>query len=351
MLSKDQNQNVGDGATAYQASGNLSVVNVGITYSEARQIALDVAQTTFHELSGAARELAGSRVEEITDQVIAKLANDYPEGLQKAKDPDFQYALYSVQKEYARNGDEDLGELLVDLLVDLSKQDQRNILQIVLNESLTTAPKLTESYLATLSVLFLLKYTQNHGIGNHDALGDYLDKHVLPFVSKIAKSQASYQHMEFTGCGSVGVMGHTLEATLGTTYQGQFMKGFDLDEISRRNISVGFNPHFFILCLNDRSKFQVNANSREQLEKKFDAVPITPDDKAQIISLFDLGKMGDDEIRAKVVEIRPYMAQVFETWNNSLLKSFTLTSVGIAIGHANLKRLIGEFASLEIWIN
>jgi len=33
------------------------------------------------------------------------------------------------------------------------------------------------------------------------------------------------------------------------------------------------------------------------------------------------------------------------------MKKFTLTSLGIAIGHANIKRLIGEFANLSIWIN
>jgi hypothetical protein len=27
------------------------------------------------------------------------------------------------------------------------------------------------------------------------------------------------------------------------------------------------------------------------------------------------------------------------------------SSVGIAIGHANIKRLVGEFANLSIWIN
>jgi hypothetical protein len=45
------------------------------------------------------------------------------------------------------------------------------------------------------------------------------------------------------------------------------------------------------------------------------------------------------------------MSGLFETWSGSLMKNFTLTSVGIAIGHANIKRLIGEFANLSIWIN
>lgn len=351
MLNKDQSQNVGDGATAYQAGGSVTIVNVGLTASEARNIALDVAKATFYELTGAAKETASIRVEEITEQVIKKLETDFPEGLQKAKEPDFQYALYTVQKEYARNGDKDLGDLLVDLLVDRSKQDQRDILQIVLNESLATAPKLTDTHLAALAVIFLFRYTQNFGVGNHQMLGDYLDKHLLPFVPKLSKNHAGYQHLQFSGCGSIGLGEISLEGILGTIYQGQFLKGFEQSEIANRAGSVGLDSRFFIPCLNDATKWQVNANYKENLEKQLDVQGVSSVDRTKILALFDLGKMSEPEIKEKLIAIRPYMAEVLETWSNSPMKSFTLTSVGMAIGHANIKRLIGEFASLAIWIN
>lgn len=351
MLNKDQNQDVGDSATAIQAGGSVTVIHVGVTASEARAIALDVARATFYELYGAAKDTANIRVEEITDQVIKKLERDFPEGLQKAKDPDFQYALLTVQKEYARNGDKDLGDLLVDLLVDRSKQDQRDILQIVLNESLSTAPKLTDSHLAALAVIFLFKYTQNTGIGNHKMFGEFLDKHLLPFVSKLSKNRAGYQHLEFSGCGSIGLGGNSLEGILGTIYQGQFLKGFDQSEIESRAISVGVDSRFFIPCLNDLSKLQVRANSKEILEKHLGEQGVSAEDRAKILELFDIGKMSESEIKEKLIAIRPYMAEVFDTWTNSPMQTFTLTSVGMAIGHANIKRLVGEFASLSIWIN
>jgi hypothetical protein len=350
MLNKDQNLDVGIGAAAIQAGGNVTI-SVGITSSEARAIALDVAKATFYELAGSAKETANVRVEEITNQVIEKLEKDYPIGLQKANDPDFQYALFTVQKEYARNGDKDLGDLLVDLLVDRSKQDQRDILQIVLNESLSTAPKLTDTHLAALAVIFLFKYTQNFAVGNHQMFGEYLDKHLLPFVSKLSKNQAGYQHLEFSGCGSTGLTGNSLEGILGDVYQGHFIKGFDQTEIANRAISVGLDSRFFITCLNDPSKLQVRANNKEILENNLDVEGVSPEDRAKILELFDLGKMSDPEIKEKLIAIRPYMAEVFETWANSPMQTFTLTSVGMAIGHANIKRLIGEFASLAIWIN
>jgi hypothetical protein len=45
------------------------------------------------------------------------------------------------------------------------------------------------------------------------------------------------------------------------------------------------------------------------------------------------------------------MSDCFEIWFASPMKNLTLTSVGIAIGHANIKRFAGEFANLSIWIN
>ena len=350
MLRKDQTQDVGDGATAIQAGGNVTVNHVGLTYSQVRDVALDVFRANFFELAGMAKETARTRAEEVTEEFLKKLEKENPAGLSKSEDPDFQYALFTVQREYARNGDKELSDLLVDLLVDRSKHDQRNILQIVLNECLVTAPKLTDTHLAALAVVFLVKYMHNQGVGNHDTFGKHLDKHLLPFVSKLTRSRSCYQHLEFSSCGSDGIAGDKLEGILGNQYQGQFLKGFDYTEISNRNVFVGVDTRFFMPCLNDPTKLQVRANNREVLEPYLDQQGVSPEDKAKILELFEFGKMSNVEIKEKVIAIRPYMADVFETWNNSPLQTFTLTSVGIAIGHANIKRLIGEFADLAIWI-
>lgn len=116
-------------------------------------------------------------------------------------------------------------------------------------------------------------------------------------------------------------------------------------------VSIGLDERFFVPCLNDSSKIQVRANSKELLEKTFEAHSTSPEDRARISWLFDLGKMSETEIKGKCIEIRPYMSGLFDIWSESGMKNFTLTSVGIAIGHANVKRLVGEFANLAIWIN
>jgi hypothetical protein len=61
--------------------------------------------------------------------------------------------------------------------------------------------------------------------------------------------------------------------------------------------------------------------------------------------------MNADELKNRILEARPYMERVFKTWTDSNMSHFTLTSVGIAIGHANIKKNLGEFTNLSIWIN
>ena len=138
---------------------------------------------------------------------------------------------------------------------------------------------------------------------------------------------------------------------MGTTYQGLFLKGFDAEEVEKKDVSIGIDQRFFVPCLNDRAKIQVRANSLESLTNNMDKQKIPEDDKGKIIALFNMNKMNDNEIKEKCIEIRPYMEKLFDIWSESSLQNFTLTSVGIAIGHANIKRLIGEFSDLSIWIN
>lgn len=347
MLNKDQNQDVGAGAVAIQAGGN---VIVGVSAAEARQIALDMAKITFNELAGEAKETLSGRVEEITDRVISKLEKEYPDGLRKATDPDFQYALLTVQKQYGRTGDKDLGDLLVELLVDRSKQDQRDILQIVLNESLEVAPKLTVSQIATLSVMFLFRYTKDHSVTSNERLAEYLDEFILKFVDLLLKSPSTYQHLEFAGCGSVALGSTQLEQGFLNNYPGLFSNGFEISEAV--NVLHLLAPDFLMVCVNDDTKVQIRCLDDEQLDGIIKRVGATDEQKQLIQSLYARNRMGHAEVRRKCVELRPYMEKVFSCWDGSDMKGFNLTSVGMAIAHANIKQTIGrEFTDLSIWIN
>ncbi|WP_285314836.1 LPO_1073/Vpar_1526 family protein [Stenotrophomonas maltophilia] len=351
MTSNDQSQTSTENSTALQAGRDINFQQ-GMTYQDVRQVAHDLFEANFYRLSAVAREEATRRAEYITEKFISRLMNENPSGFSQANDPSFQHALYTVQKEHARAGDENLADLLVDLLVDRSKQEQRDLLQLVLDESLATAPKLTEGQLANLAVVFVLRYTESVGIKSDNALGAYLDRYILPFVEALAVSDSSFTYLEFAGCGSTSLlMEISVEAILLKDYPALFVAGLSRDEIEEMGFSGGVDSRIFIPCLNDASKYQVGVMRYADIEPDLSRQGIPLDVIDRVKSIYQRNLMTEEEVRAKVLRIRPATEVLFQKWSNSAMKSLSLTSVGSAIGHANVKRLVGSFGGLENWVN
>ncbi|WP_312388510.1 LPO_1073/Vpar_1526 family protein [Pseudomonas sp.] len=349
MFDKGQSQNVGDGSNVIQGGNDVNI-HMGLSYSDARSIALDVAKSTFHDLAGEAKILMSDRVEEITEAVISRLSREYSPGLDKAKDPDFQFALLSVQREYGRCGDQDLGKLLVDLLVDRSKEDTRSLKQIVLNESLQIAPKLTQDQISALSLIFLLRNTINNTIVDYNTFGAYLDGHIQGFIDVLPTSNQTYQHLEFTGCGTRGALTTSLHGQLQHDYPGLFHRGYTDEEMSGLHLSQGLKNTCFVPCLADPSKKQFAFSKLQGLTSYLESIATPKDEVLRAVDLYKNNIISDDAVKQICIDIRPYMSELFNKFETSDASAVHLTSVGIAIAHANLKSLLPRIPDLSVWI-
>ena len=346
----DLGQKAGDHSTNIQA--HQITIAQGPTLSEVKEIALEVFKTNFYSLAGDAADIARGRAEEITDKFLHELTQQNEEGFRQAKDPDFQYALFTVQKEYARTGDKELGDLLVDLLVDRTKQGQRSILQIVLNESLNVAPKLTADQLAMLSVVFIIKHTKNQNLYSLQALSDFLDKFLQPFVGQLTKNAVSARHLEFCGCAAVPpLIGFNIAPHFLQLYPGLFSRGFEPEELVKRTIALPSDSDMFIRCLHNANKMQLNATDETVIRTKATERKVSEPDIEKLIALNKEFLMPHTEVKEYLIRTMPYMETLFDVWEGSLLQQVTLTSVGMAIGHANVKKNVGGFTDLSIWVN
>ncbi|WP_447735241.1 LPO_1073/Vpar_1526 family protein [Rhodanobacter soli] len=345
----EQSQDVGRNAIAIQASGDVTISS-GISYGEARQIAVDVIASEFSKLAGVARDVAQARVEEIRNEFFQKLEKDHPAGVGQATDVDFQHDLFLVQRDYARTGDKDLGALLVDLLVDRSKESTRNMKQIVLNESIVTAPKLTQSQIAALGLIFLLRYSRNAMVNRVDRITEYLDQFARPLAVGFEVKDSSFQHLDFAGCGTIAMTSITLEQIFIRTYKGIFTDGFEKKELEQNPLKEKL-AEFVCPALRDPDRLQVAFVSDEVLDEKIKQRVLLEPIASELKRLFGLGLFGEDRVREDVVEKAPYMRAVFNAWSKTSMQNFQLTSVGIAIGHASVKRYAGEFADLSIWVD
>ena len=341
-----QVQKSGDSSLNIQA-GQISI---GPTYQDVKAIALEVFKSNFAQLSDIAMDTAQTRAEEITNQFLDELMKKNPQGLKSAKEPAFQYALFTVQKEYAKSGDKDLGSVLVDILVDRTKEVNRNLMQIVLNESLETAPKLTSNQYATLSVIFLLKYTRYLRMINFNEFSQYYGRMISPFVSELVKENASYQHLEYAGCGTIGIGSRSIEDILLKTYPILFVKPFNKEEVSdllsqEPKLSAIISPSPKDPSLVKPSITEESIMREFSLHKSIEASLID-----KLLEIMKKYAMNSHEAKDYSITAHPCMTILYDVWDNSFMKNMTLTSVGIAIAHANIRRITGNQFDLSIWI-
>lgn len=350
-----QSQKGGDDSINVQAE-QITVHHHGVTVADVREIASDVFRSNFCKLSGQAAHLARQRAEEITEKFLTKLVEENSTALEQVQDPDFQYALYIVQKEYARKGDKELGDLLVDLLVDRTKEKSRSLKQIVLSESLAVVPKLTVDQLAALSVIFMIRYNKTYAVtvNNLDRFARFLDLFIQPFVSQLSKKKSCYRHLQYCGCGSIGIGGlamYTIFQEFAISYEGLFSKGFEPETLQERGITVPSDSILFTRCLHAADKLQVKPMTTHELQKKASELGLEPDEINKLEALIKDYSMNGSEIVEYLMSVRPYMKNVIDVWQHSRMRLFVLTSVGIAIGHANLKKYVRGLRDLSIWID
>lgn len=345
----NQNQDAGDNSTNLQ--GQQVTVNQGITYSDAKEIANDVFKANFIELKQEAAVIAQERAEEVTEKVISQLNERHPESINEFEQPALQDALFTVQKQYAISGDADLGDLLVDILVDRAAAPKRNMVQIVLDESLGIAPKLTIEQLDTLTLNFLLISTRRLDVKNYDDLISHFSKRIMPFVQNLSSAHSDYTHIEYLGCGHVRAGNYgQLEQNLRKTYKAYFSEGFTQEELVSE-IGEGHNLQDLVIpCFHDKDKLQIGVLDETVLETISDRNGLDEETKEKLKQFFEKTTKPQNEVKSILIEAIPDIEKVFDVWNNSSFNKLELTSVGIAIAHANYRRKTGDTMDLSIWI-
>ena len=342
----DQAQKSGDNSVNIMVG---SVTQTGLSYTDAKALFFDLFKANFPALQQTAKEVAEERAGELIGKYVDKLAQEHPQGLAAAKDPDMQYAILSAQRAYARNGKKELGDLLVDILVERTKRNSEELKRIVLNESIEVAHKLTEAQINAMTVCFICGYTINRGVGNIVMFYDYLKTYIKPFCVGLTRNRSDYQHLVYAGCGTISIGSKDLHDIMTGTYQAAFVKGFDKVEISSLGLTQDQESKLLIPCFRDPNKFQINAINEQAFDEAAKAVSLTDDQKNRLKST-NRRLLSKTEFLTELGGIDPVLSDMFDCWDHSDLKSLDLTSVGIAISIANIKKTTGITYRLDTWI-
>ncbi len=236
MQTNKQAADAGNNSVIYQANEGITV-NEGLTLEQVRTVSLDVFKANFYDLGEDVRQIANRRAEEITNEYLKKLQIEDERLIEKTVDPDIRFNIFEVQKNYARFGDKEMSKLLVDVLVQRTKEDG-SFPRIVLNEALTVIPKLTKLQIDSLTLLYVMQ-TIRFTDPTNQTIASFFDTMLYPFLDDklLPDNEFFYLHLQSCGCLTI-ILGSKFD--LAETFHEKFKGKYpDLETI---NQEIRSNP-------------------------------------------------------------------------------------------------------------
>lgn len=353
----------GDSVGGDKAEGDIvagdKIVHLGPSAMEVLQIAQYVFDSNFYRLADEAQKEAKRRADEILIEYLQCLSAESPEHIVSAHDPDMQYVLFEAQKAYARSGDKNLRDILVDLLIGRSKQPKRSTLQLTLNEAIETVSKLSGEHFNTLAILLMVRFYWLD-IGDMGSFGKYIHNRIVPIALLLSTNPMHYLYLSYTGCATNQGVGYDLAITWKHDYHHIFRKKVTkkvIDEyISYELVSDLFDNYRDDVYI---VKSESDDDFREKMKVRFDKwiEQYDESDKPWADYGEKLGRRLDEtffvsprEVEEIVKNIAPETKQLFTLWSR-YIRLFQLTTVGIAIAHAYISTVFNDVPSLETFIN
>ncbi|SMQ18934.1 hypothetical protein SAMN06272771_5397 [Streptomyces sp. Ag82_O1-12] len=342
-----QKQRSGDNSQNIQAA----IANFGLGYDDVLAVVSNYVENNLSRLSQAAYEEARDRVEELMVNYLREIQERSPAALENAKDPGVQSSMLDAQSAFAKSGDPDLGEVLVEMLVKRTESTDRDLQQLVLTEAITSAGKLSYRHVKLITALFLSVSVDVGFPPSPRVLYGTLERHLSPILTGLRASNADVQYLADSGVTRIEPLSERqFPSVLRASYPGLFCRGFGVG--SSPNVEKYVDTPLLIPCIRDNSLLQVNAVSERHLDVVL-AEQGMVDAKAELKQLLQENPVPDDEIEKELVAQVPGMSEYLDIWTSTVLRNSVPSVVGMAIAHANLKKTLGAVfdADLGIWVS
>lgn len=350
MLGDNMEQGSGDNSTNFQVRGNLTV---GLSYDDAKQIALDVFKANFYDFSERAAQKATERAEEMTEKFISKFFSEIPQHKNKLEEPAIQSSMFNAQKEYAKTGDTELESRLLDLLVERINSDERSLKQIVLDEALLVLPKLTNEQVDVLTLIFSALNSHRLDILNLPSLEDFINNKLIKFYPENIDTHSFFTHLQFSGCCTLlseGAKYKPFEEIYLSRFKGLFNKGFTEQEFKNEvDTEIGKYRDLFLQCLQNPIAIQLNSLTDSVLEDQI-KVHKLDESKDKLMQLWNRTTMTQEEVKQYLIRVNSKFEKFLSDWKDKDLKTIRLTSVGYAIAIMNFNKHTGENINLHSYL-
>jgi hypothetical protein len=355
-----QKQSGGDGSTNIQAQ----VVQYGVSYTDAKAIAMDVFKENFAKLSQGAHQTAIQRADEFTENYLAELHERQPQAVGNIEDPGVQSDILEAQAGFAKSGDKDLGEVLVDILVDRTARTERTTASLALSAAVTTAQRLTGAHFAALSALFVFKQMRFFRVTHHVQLYERVAQCLTPLSGDMKRlTDSDIQYLAALGCITISMASTPIHQVFQTTYPGLFSEGVDISSAPKELSGAPEDGPESVInklketkavtrSLRDPKKFQVAAVDQDALDELV-AKNGLREYQSELNRALTARPINGDVIIQEMRTHSSDLGDIVEAYNARSLANCSNTAIGTAIAHANIRKATeGRFeAALDIWLS
>lgn len=213
-----------------QAKGDITFN--GISAETAMEICKYVVKSELAVYTQDARVEAEKRLSDISEKTIDQITSLKEDLLHRFKEPAIQMALNETFKNYIASGNEELGENLVDLLIERLNAQEKTSEQSIIDEARNIIPKLSSN---TISLLAILVFSKLIFPLNRKQFNELLLK-LSPLVERIGNiSSLDIAHLKQVGCGygiSAFHVVEPLEKYLLSNYDLFFRHNISIDELN-----------------------------------------------------------------------------------------------------------------------
>lgn len=336
----------------------------GVSYNDARDIAMNVFKENFSKLSQNAHRLAIDRADEFTINYMYELHQREPQAVENIEDPGVQSDILEAQSGFAKSGDRDLGEILVDILVDRTARTERTTASLALSAAISTAQKLTSSHFAALTALFVFKQLRFFQIDHPEQLYQRISHYLSPTRDDMVRLSASdVQYLTALGCITISMGSITIPEVLQKTYPGLFFEGIDVSSApSELSGAPEDGPESVVnrlkdtplvtKSLRDPTKLQVSTVDSETLHNLLVESGLLEYEEVLQRTL-TARPMNGDAIKAEMREYSPDIRDMVDAYNTNSLPNCSNTAIGTAIAHANVRKVTGGTfdPTLDVWLS
>lgn len=359
-----------ESSNVIQTGDNTTIYN-GISFQEARELLKLLIEKEMALFRQEARMEADKRFNEIKDMIFAEIAKRNERLLERFKDPAIQIALHETMFNYIKTGDEKLGHIMVDYLIDRLHIEERSTTLALIDEARSIIPKLSAKVVALLAFKIFERIKFDSSSFTADKYDKYLDD--LSVLAEDIKGLSSMDidFLKQLGCTDNEMMitdssfkeeSIYLETTLLKRYDLFYRHPItnemfnevliDSHEVIEKQQEkyINFLGGSFIKVKEKENCFRFRYAMKDDLLLAYELfhkelVPAFEQLKQKAVA-FTL-----QEVREYHIAKNPHWADVFKIFSNRSIHTLVLNPVAVYIGAKQLEKVCGITIPLSIFYN